>query len=51
MVPDLMHDYELGLERHKQLHELRILHAKGEGAVQEFDNRSVPSTAAVSSAL
>jgi len=49
MVPDIMHDVELGLERHKQLHDIRILHAVDKGAVQEFDNRSVPLKAALSS--
>ena len=51
MVPDLMHDVELGLERHKQLHDLRILHAVGKGAVQEFDARSVPFKAVAHSLL
>jgi len=43
MVPDLMHDYELGVERHKFLHDLRIFHAAGKGIIQEFDTRSVLS--------
>ena len=47
MVPDLMHDYELGLERHKHLHDLRIFHAVGKGIIQEFDARSVPLKVAV----
>ena len=51
MVPDLMHDTELGLERHKQLHDLRILHAVGKGAVQKFDARSVTLNGVVCSHL
>ena len=43
MVPDLMHDYELGIERHTLLHNLRIFHAAGKGIIQEFDARSVLS--------
>lgn len=44
MVPDLMHDVELGLEKQMLLHILRIFHAVGGGTVQEFDARSVPHT-------
>ena len=39
---DLMHDVELGLERHTLLHLLRIFHAEDKDIVQVFDARSVP---------
>ena len=48
MVPDLMHNVELGLKKQTLLHILRIFHAVGGGTVQEFDARSVPRTVTLS---
>jgi len=44
---DLMHDVELGLERHVLLHLLRIFHTAGKDIIQDFDARSVPSKSVV----
>jgi hypothetical protein len=41
MVVDLMHDIELSVGKAINMHILHLLHAEGEGAIEEFDARSV----------
>lgn len=38
-VPDLMHEFELGVWKGTFAHLLRLLAAQGPGAVQEFNRR------------
>lgn len=44
MVIDIMHDVELGVNKAIILHVLRLLLAAGNGLVEEFDVRSVPTS-------
>ncbi|KAI0330872.1 hypothetical protein GY45DRAFT_1434397 [Cubamyces sp. BRFM 1775] len=39
VAPDLMHEFELGVWKGTFLHLMRLLHAQGSNAVQEFDRR------------
>lgn len=39
LVPDFMHEFELGVFKAFFVHLLRILHARGNGAIQELNQR------------
>ena len=39
MVVDPLHDWELGAGRNVVMHNLRIFHAVGGGAINKFDAR------------
>ncbi|EIW63733.1 uncharacterized protein TRAVEDRAFT_88192, partial [Trametes versicolor FP-101664 SS1] len=39
LAPDLMHEFELGVWKGTFAHLIRLLHAQGPAAVQEFDRR------------
>jgi len=40
-VPDLLHEFELGVFKAFLIHFLRILHAAGNDCIQEFNKRYV----------
>ena len=41
LVPDLMHEFELGVWKGTFNHIVRLIHAQGDAAVKEFDHRYV----------
>ncbi len=41
LVPDLMHEFDLGVWKGTFIHLMRLLHAQGHIAVKEFDQRYI----------